>query len=272
MLRLTIVWLFLVLPFSGALGQTFVVGVVPQFEARKIYDIWLPILNELSRQTGHQFELSGSPNISAFEKRLLAGEFDFAYANPYHLLMANQQQGYLPLVRDIGRTLQGILVVAKDSPITDPAQLDGQVVAFPAPNALGASLMIQAELLDRFGSHIIPRFVRTHSSVYFNVILDEVAAGGGVQNTLRKQTVQVQEALRVLYRTQSVPTHPFISHPNVPLPIQQLIRQQLLALGDSEMGKALLVEVPIRQVGKAELEEYLPLSKMGLERFYQGSD
>lgn len=112
-------------------------GVVPQFSALEIVAIWRPILNELEHMTGLRFRLSGSDSIPAFEKEFTAGRFDFVYMNPYHFVHAQRSQGYRPLVRDVGRTLFGILVVARESPVDSIDQLHGQVVAFPSPNALG---------------------------------------------------------------------------------------------------------------------------------------
>lgn len=123
------------------------IGVVPQFEQRKLFRIWIPILQELEARTGLRFEVVGSELIPDFEKLFLAGEFDFAYMNPYHVVSANNVQGYLPLVCDGSRTLQGILVVRKDSPITSIEELKGQTVAFPSANALGASLLPRSELI-----------------------------------------------------------------------------------------------------------------------------
>jgi phosphonate transport system substrate-binding protein len=75
-------------------------GVVPQFEQRKLFRIWRPILDELKHRTGLTFTLVGSPKIPVFEQEYSDGTYDFVYMNPYHLLKAHDSQGYLPLVRD----------------------------------------------------------------------------------------------------------------------------------------------------------------------------
>ncbi len=173
--------------------QVFTVGVVPQFEARKLHSAWRPILDQLEARTGYHFKLQGSQNIPDFELEFMQGKFDFAYMNPYHLVIANQKAGYIPLVRDIGRELFGVLVVAKNSGIKDPASLNGKTVAFPAPNALGASLQMRQELQDSFGVTVKPKYVKTHDSVYLNVLLGEAAAGGGVQKTLLAQKQEYQD-------------------------------------------------------------------------------
>ena len=104
--------------------STYIVGVVPQFDARRTQKVWSPILKRLEDETGLSFKLVGSPDIPEFEKSFTAGKYDFAYMNPYHLVVANESQGYSPIIRDIARKLFGIIVVKKDSPITSIDQLD----------------------------------------------------------------------------------------------------------------------------------------------------
>lgn len=251
------------------------VGVVPQFEARRLHQIWRPILDELQRHTGYRFELVGSPTIPAFENEFMAGAFDFAYMNPYHLMLAHDTEGYLPLVRDRGRTLYGILAVRKDSnvkDIKDIKELQGKVVAFPAPNALGASLQIRQELKDYFGVQVKPRYVKTHDSVYLNVVLRQAAAGGGVQKTLARQRPEVRNALRVIHKTTPVPPHPLAAHPRVPAIVRERVRNAMLKIGVDEEGRKLLLRVPIKQLGLTSIDDYLPLRDLGLQRFYLKSN
>lgn len=244
-------------------------GVVPQFDSRRIVAIWRPILDELQNHTGLQFSLRGSRSIPDFEKEFTEGSFDFSYMNPYHILKANQQQGYLPLVRDIGRDLYGIIVVKKDSPIQKVEDLDGKLIAFPAPNALGASLMIRADFHNNYHIKIKPKYVNTHTSVYLNVALGETDAGGGVQKTLAGQRPEVLDELRVLYKTQKFPPHPISAHPRVPVDVQQQVKQALLAMGKTRTGKALLAKIPIQKIGATEIADYTAIDQLGLDDFYQ---
>lgn len=251
------------------LKKNYTVGVVPQFDSLKLRKIWQPIIKELVRRTGIKLIMKGSPTIPAFEKEFNSGVFNFAYMNPFHVLLASENQGYIPLVNDKGRTLHGILVVRKDSPIKSPKDLAGEVIAFPAPNALGASLMIRAALQEEFHIKIRPKYVQTHSSVYLNVALGEASAGGGVQKTLSQQPEEVQNSLLVLYRTQDFIPHPFTAHPRVPQSIRNQILNAILDMGKSSKGRALLSKVPIKEAGPVSVEEYYPLKKLKLQRFYQ---
>lgn len=263
--------LFLILPGTAAASDptpTYTVGVVPQFEIRRIREIWEPILAAVSDRTGIGLTLVGAPGIPEFEAGFTAGAFDFAYMNPYHLIVANREQGYRPLVRDVGRTLYGIIVVRKESPLQEVAELDGKTIAFPAPNALGAALIPRAEFARKFHIDVTPRYVRSHTSVYLNVVTRRTDAGGGVQKTLEQQDRLVRDALRVLYRTGEVAPHPLAVHARVDTSVAEAVQRAFLELGASDEGRDLLAEVPIRRIGRATLEDYAPLAEMGLDDFY----
>lgn len=243
------------------------VGVVPQFEAKRLYEIWNPILRRLESETGLSFRLRGSPSIAQFEQEFVGAKFDFAYMNPYHMIVANDKAGYIPLVRDRGRQLYGVLVVKKGSRIKSPADLQGKLVAFPSPNALGASLQMRQELHDEFNVNVVPRYVKTHDSVYLNVLLGETEAGGGVQKTLNKQPQRYRDALDVIHTTAKVAPHPFAALPSVPAEHRQAVTDALLRMGADEEGRQLLAKIPMVKVGNASMADYAPLRDMGLERF-----
>ena len=248
--------------------KIYIVGVVPQFEVRKLYGIWRPILDLLEEKSGYKFKLRGSSSIPKFEQEFISGKFDFAYMNPYHMVMANEQAGYIPLVRDHGRKLYGVLVVHKDSGITDPAQLNGKTLAFPSPSALGASLQIRQELHEKFNIEFKAKYTKTHDAVYLNVLLGETAAGGGVQKTLNSQKKKYREMLRVIHKTTEVEPHPFSVLPNVPEDVRERVRDALLDMGQSEKGRKLLAKIPISKIGPASMDDYLILKTMGLDRYY----
>jgi phosphonate transport system substrate-binding protein len=243
-------------------------GVVPQFEQRKLFRIWRPILDELEDRTGFVFDLVGSSKIPTFEQKYLLGHYDFAYMNPYHLLMAHDAQGYLPLIRDGERQLKGVLVVPDTSRINQVKELDGKTVAFPSPNALGASLLMRAELVKLHSVSIIPNYVQTHSSVYLHVALGLNPAGGGVMSTLRSQKPEIKEKLRIIYETRSVNPHPISAHPRIPEKDRERVRQALLEMAKTEKGAALLAKIPMSKAVIASMDDYTPMLNLGLDEFY----
>lgn len=244
------------------------VGVVPQFEQRKLFRNWKPILIELEKLTGLEFRLVGSPKIPVFEKQFNKGVYDIAYMNPYHILKAHASQRYIPLVRDSNR-LKGILVVNKHSPVKSVNDLANKTIAFPSPNALGASLLMRSLLTEKFKIQFTSRYVQTHSSVYLHVAKNLVDAGGGVDKTLGKETEMLRENLRVLYRTPTVISHPIVVHPRVPAEKRQLIKTALFKLFASREGKALFKKVPINNLVATSMEDYQSLKAFKLDKYFE---
>lgn len=248
-------------------GESYTFAVVPQFEQRKLFATWKPIIDELSRRTGITLNLVATQSVSEFERELSRGRYDFVYSNPYHILRELTRQGYVPLVCD-QTPLRGILVVRKDSPIKSPAELNDEKLAVPSYNALGASLLLQADLAQIFKAR--PRLVnvKTHSSVYLQVATGQLAAGGGVEKTLREQDKAVQDMLRVLYTTRDMPSHPVAAHSRVPLRVRQAVQHALLALNESEEGRQLLQRIPIQKAVSTSMQDYLPMRQWGLETYW----
>lgn len=253
---------------TAAGPQEYIVGITPQFEARKLFDIWRPILDALEKETGLHFTLRGAPSITDFEQQYVSGQFDFAYVNPFFVGVRNPK-GYLPLARDHGSSLMGVVVVRKDSPIRSVKDLEGKKVAFPAANSLAGSLIIRAELESEYGVHVVPQFVRTHDSSFLNVAVGMADAAGGVKGTLERQPAEVRALLRELFTTHEVAPLPFVAHPRIPEKTREQVKAALLKLGTTEEGKVLLSKVPFRQIGSASMSDYEPLRRMDLERYEQ---
>lgn len=246
------------------------VGVVPQFEQRRLFAVWKPILEALQKRTGCQFELVGSKTIAKFEEAFLRGDYDFAYMNPYHAVMANDAQGYEPIIRSDAKKLKGILVVPEDSPIQHVKELDGATLAFPSPNALGASLLMRAELATQHGIAITPLYVKTHSSVYLHVAKRLASAGGGVGRTLKEQPDAIKSRLRVLYTTHEVYAHPLVAHPRVPSEITQAVQNAWLSLAQED--PSLFDGIPMKKSVATSMQDYNDLQRLELEKFVGKGD
>lgn len=253
---------------SARADRVYTFGVVPQFEPRKLANIWIPILGELTKRTGLQFKMVGAVNIPGFEKNFMNEVYDFAYMNPYHAMLVIKEDKYIPLIRDGGRLLYGILVVNDKSKIKRVEELDGNRIAFPAPNALGASLLMRADLDQIHNIKFSPIYVQTHSSVYLNVVFGEISAGGGVISTFNKQSTEIKDRLRILYKTRTIAPHPITAHKRIPDKIRQQVCKAFLEMSKIPKLNALLNKVPIKKAILATQEEYLLLNDWKLEDYY----
>ncbi|MDT8404404.1 phosphate/phosphite/phosphonate ABC transporter substrate-binding protein [Sulfuriflexus sp.] len=244
-------------------------AVVPQQNAMLVQQTWAPFLKALSLRTSMQFRLMVARSIPDFETDMLRGAADFAYMNPYHAVLVRQKPGYEPIIRSAEEKLQGILVVRRDSDITDIAQLDGKEVAFPSPNAFGASLLMRALLHSQWNINILPYYVETHANVYRNVLYKRTVAGGGVKRTLQQEHAGMQAQLRVLYETPGFAPHPISVHPRVPTVLAQRVQQAVIDIWQDKHERALLEKIQLSAPVAADYErDYAPLEQLGLEEYY----
>ncbi|BDT79234.1 phosphate/phosphite/phosphonate ABC transporter substrate-binding protein [Polynucleobacter yangtzensis] len=247
--------------------KAFTVAVVPQLPRAATYAKWAPLLETIGRNTKQCFDLVIPETIPAFEKLLFKGVPDFAFVNPYHEVMAKKRKGYIPLVMDSRSKLTGILVVQVNSPIKSIQELNGKEIAFPAPNAFAASLLIRAELAKK-GIYIKPKYLNTHASSYRAAAIGDVVASGGVNTTLQREELALRESLRVLYETSGYAPHPFVANPRVPINIRKSVADAFISLSGTESGDKLLegIQMPI-PIRSDYQRDYAPLESLNLEKF-----
>jgi phosphonate transport system substrate-binding protein len=247
----------------------YTVAVVPQFPAVDINRVWSPVLAHLSRELGVQLTLKVAKDIPSFEAEVMAGEPDFAYLNPYHQWAAHRAQGYVPLVRDT-QLLTGLLVVRKDSTLQTPQGLQDQTVAFPAPNAFGASLLVRALLTDKEHVRFTPMYARTHTNAFRQVVLGKAAAAGGLRATLAREPDELRQQLRVLLETPGAAPHPLSAHPRVPAALQAALIQAWMKLPQEPTMQPWLQDIPRPHPMQADHErDYAPLARLHLDHYVE---
>ena len=51
--------------------------------------------------------------------------------------------------------------------------------------------------------------------------------------------------------------------------VRKQVKEAFLTMGSTQAGKVLLARIPIQQIGQAEMADYAPIGKLGLEALYQ---
>lgn len=272
-MKLLRVFLFCVFLCSGAAKllqaepARYIVAVAPQYSPVATYESWKPFVDYLSGATGTKFELKVVNSVAKFENDIMTEVFDFAYMSPYYQVKAKEH--YVPLVHDGSAKLTGILVVRNDDPAQSIKELSGEKFAVPSVNAIGASLYPRALLEASDGISIVPVAVKTHDNVYRHVILRKTRLGGGVRGTFKKQPIEIQEQLRVIYETPGITPHPFSAHRQIPQPLREAVLEAILNLGKTEEGQKILKDIAIPLPVAANYEQdYQELEKLNLDKYW----
>ena len=240
---------------AGAAQEAYRFGVVPQQSATKLARTWVPFLRLLQEKTGIELRFATAPDIPTFEKRLAQGEYDFAYMNPYHYTVFHQSPGYRAFAKQADRQIRGILVVRQDSPARSVTDLNGQQIAFPAPAAFAATLLVRS-YLESEAIDYEPRFVSSHDSVYRAVAGGFAGAGGGIVRTLESLDEDIRRQLRILWESAGFTPHAFAAHPRMPGETVERLLQAMRELSEYPEGVEVLRKINIKALEKASSENW----------------
>jgi len=240
-------------PLLQAKEYTF--GIVPQQSAKKLARLWGPFMAKLSEKSGVTLKFATAKNIPTFEKRLANGAYDFAYMNPYHFTVFNDSPGYKAIAHQANKSIQGILVVHKDSNLKSLENLNGSALAFPSPAAFAASLLPQAKL-NNSNIAFEPRYVSSHDSVYLAVSRGLMPAGGGVMRTFNNTTPEVRDNLKIFWKTEKYTPHAFAAHPDVLEEDRIALQKALVDLKNSKEGAELLSSIRFEGIEAANNSDW----------------
>ena len=236
---------------TAVLAQEYTFGIVPQQSAKKLAQLWTPVLQQLSQMTGMEIKFATAKDIPTFERRLAAGEYDFAYMNPYHFTVFNQTPGYVAMAHQSDKRIKGIVVVRKDSDVHSLEALDGQRLAFPSPAAFAATILPKANMA-KMGLDIDAKYVSSHDSVYMAVSRGLLPAGGGIIRTFNKTEPAVKDSLRILWTSSGYTPHAFAAHPAISSTDRETLARALASLTETEKGRAVLAKLGFTGIQRAD--------------------
>lgn len=235
-----------------------VFGVVPQQSPSELIKTWEPIISYLTKETGINIIFKTESSIPKFEKELYSGNYDIAYINPYHFVVANRQKGYKAILRTT-EEIKGILVSHKDKTTFDIKEFKNKTFLFPAPNAFAATLLAKYELKKKYGFDIEKEanvlYVNSHDSVYKGVARGVGDIGGGIERTIEQfNDSDSASKIKILYKTQSYPSHPISVLPSLQNEYVDLIEKAFLKMPKNILEK-LTKNSTVIKVDSSEYDE-----------------
>lgn len=229
--------------------EPILLGVAPQQDPAKVFTMWQPVVRYLEREIGHRFAFESAPSIEEFQKRVLEGRYDIWWGNPLTYIQASKRIGYVPIARDTTR-IAGLLVIRKEDGIKSPKELLGKKIAYPAPDALGATLLVQ-DLLAR--ADVAPNQVEavytgTMDSALRGLLDGRVMAAGVVPRAFNSLDAAERDKLSILARTEEVAPQPIAVHPRLYKSVVTQIQRALLKLNWTPEGRQILASILYKEV------------------------
>jgi len=226
-------------------------GVLPRLSATELTAMFRPLAEHLSRETGQKVTLVIAKDFDAFEDQVRSGQLELAFANPLVYAQLKKTSDLAPLglaaEKKGGTKFRGVIIVRKDSGISDVQALRGKKLIFVDEDSLGGYIA-QALLLKKQGFDVqrdvvrLP-FAKKHDNVTMAVFSKAADAGGIREDDLEKMKDRIDlSQLKILAYTDYFPNWPLFATPRVPAGTRDAIRAALLKLraGDPALDAAKL--------------------------------
>ena len=251
-----------------ALAKRYSFAVIPQQPAQVLARKWIPLLKHVSEVSGVEITYKTAPSIPVFLERVNAQQYDFAYMNPYFLVVLNAKKKYSAFGRARDKKLHGILVVHKDSKVKSIQDLSGEVLGFPSPLAFAASLVVRAHLRNQ-GVEFVPRYVASHDSVYVAINRGAFPGGGGIIRTLDQTNESVKKNLKVLWKSPGYTPHAFAYKNDTPENVVKSLSNAFFNLEKTPQGKSLLEGLSIKGIIPASNKEWDAVKVLGIDELME---
>lgn len=229
---------------NGTQNDTILFGVLPRDNPILIYERYQPLMDYLTETTGVKTELHLEKSYQGVVNSLGQGRISFALLGPLTYLDAYKKFGVVPIARS--KTSRGetffhsVIVTAEEGSIADVTQLKGKTFAFAALWSTSGNL-IPRYMLAWSGIHLdnlsAYKHYNYHDTVAKKVISKEFAAGALRLSTAERYGLY---GLKIIARSDPIPTGPVVASPKTPSPVIQKIRKTLLHMSSDETGKRVL--------------------------------
>lgn len=219
---------------------------IPKSQAMQPRVLLAPLLRALEQSTQRRVELSLPTSYGAVIEGLLAGTIDVAELGPasYAMLMARAEavQVFAALSdRDSPQPDQpgryhALLLVNRDSGITQLAQLQGKKLSLTDPASTSGALLPRAGVRQLTGRTLEQHFGRVSYAGSHDRALQALRKGlvdaafvssSRLAEAVRQGNLQADDVVE-LWRSPAVPTDPFVQRQTLCAPLQAQVRAAFL--------------------------------------------
>lgn len=218
-------------------------GILPRLSAVELHDMYKPLADYLSHETGEKVDLVVPKDFDAFKALVINGQVDMAFSNSIVYIQLKKDINLAPLAlaaeQKGGAKFRGIIITRKDSGIEKIQDLKGKKLIFVDKNS-AAGYTFQMLLLTKAGFDVnkdfttLP-FASKHDNVSMAVFNKTADAGGIREDDLDKMKDKVDLAqIRIVAYTDYFPNWPVFSTPKMNKTAASKIQAALLKLKPGE--------------------------------------
>lgn len=209
-------------------------AIVPYLPARTLLERYKPLRVHLERTLRRPVTLFTAPDYQTFIARTQSREYSFVVTVAHAARLAEQEAGYVPMLRPAMDT-HAVLLVARDGPIRSVADLRGTRVA--VPDTLAIVTQLGTEVLRSHGltpgDDLTLYAATTHSTAMHAVLAGEAAAAVISDRAFIAAASNLKHELRAIATSGSGgPGVVFLASPAVPQALVAEITQAILGFAN----------------------------------------
>jgi len=211
---------------------------VNQYNLQVSASFWNPIIRYVSQKSGVPLNLKLGRTSADTTSYVLTREVDFAFTN--HLFSPDRARlGWTVFGRRNAPPLRAQIVVPADSPVMGLAQLAGESVAFPGPEAMAAYKVAYAQLLRRnIPVNII--FAGNMDAAFAQLFAGKAMAVGTNSQLVQGYAGREHKSFRVLWSSEPFTDLALMASPRVPADHVRAVAQAFFGMDKDPEGRRIL--------------------------------
>jgi phosphonate transport system substrate-binding protein len=242
----------------GPDDKPLVMGFFPLVSTVALFKRFSPLKNYLSDQLGHEVVLETAKDFPTFVERTAQRRYDIVVTAP-HFAVRAIDSGRYRIYAAVTKDVQQLIVVRSDSPVRQPLDLAGKVIATPPAAAL--MTMMGKDYLQQLGltGARQPRYQAflSHNAANESVIGRE-ADGAIASSNIISKALERGEPLRVIGHGLQLPNMPTLVASDLAPDIGPRITAILVGMRDSEAGRQVLASIGFPGYRSVAAADYAP--------------
>ena len=243
-------------------------AIIPSNNPTMLFQTYQPLIADLNDQVkGARFALEASRDYASFEAKISNRKPDVILANPYQTLLSQKVGYHVIAMAGKSKDFKGLFIVRRDGHVNDFKDLVGKAISYPSKTALAGCIMPQL-MLYRNGiniNHDVQNiYVGSQESSIMNVYLKNCAVActwtKPWYSFLRDHSKEAS-ALKIMWETESLVNNSVMIRNDIPDSIGLQIKQCLLTLSSSKVGRTLLTKTAISCFLPASDKDYYFVKK-----------
>jgi phosphonate transport system substrate-binding protein len=255
-------------------GEPLRLGIFPRYNYTETIKSFTPLAEQLARTLGRRVEIETASDFPTFWQAVAARRYDIVHFNQYHYIKAHRELRYEVIARNReggSDTIKGALLVRRDSGIGRLADLRGKRILFGGGRDAMQAYVLTTHLLRRAGlkpGDYIELFAVNPPNAVIATYQKHADAAGAGDRVLVMPVVAERidsKAMKLLAVSEAVAHLPWAVKAELDPVLTQRIGAALLALGDSEPGRAVLAAAKLTGFAATRDADYDRLRRIVFE-------